>query len=126
MPVRTMFSHTEHLVTVAAEGIIFSADIAQLLQHVEDHGARSYAQLIDIRRVTLCVVPAGEETLAALATRRLLESTAGAIAVVFGNSRLLEELASGFAETVAERRPVKVFRDEPSALAWLETQIVRR
>jgi hypothetical protein len=121
VPIRTTFSHADRLATIVADGILFSADISQAVQLIDDHGARAYAKLVDIRRVTLCVAPAGDETVAGLAAWRAAAGRSGAIAVVVGHNRVLEGIAQGFADEGSERQPIRIFRDEPSAHAWLET-----
>lgn len=125
MPIRTIFSHTHRWITIVAEGDLFPADISELVRTIDSHGARSYAKLIDIRRVRSYIRPEGGRTLAELVTERARSGAVGGVAFVTGNNRPCEEAAQALAAAAAAARPMQVFHEEPSACAWLEKQRIR-
>jgi hypothetical protein len=120
MPVRVTFSHVERLATVVAEGDIFPDDIQRHLELVDRDNTRAYATLLDLRRMRSRISPQ-EGMLTALMTKRAQESEVGPIAIVIGSNKAFEEAAHRFA-TAGIGCPMKVFTDEPSAHAWLNTQ----
>lgn len=121
MPIRTMFFHAYRLVTVVAEGDVFPTQVAELVQLIDRHNARSYRKLIDLRRVRSCVKPEGESTLAALAVQRARTEAVGAIALIVGSHGPCEAAAREFMGVETEEGPIRLFRDEPAGWAWLQS-----
>lgn len=117
---RTMFFHGDRLMTVVAEGDLFPAQIAEVVQLIDRHNARSYGKLIDLRRMRSCVRPDGESTLATLATQRAQAAAVGAIALIIGNDGPYEAAACEIVGVGSEERPIRLFRDEAAGWAWLQ------
>ena len=120
MPLTCQIYHLDRLVIGVSDGTVTLKDIGDFIDKVVQEGAQPYRKIFDARRGTSGL---GPDDLTALSHRLRTRPKArplGPFAVIAGNDRdALVEILKPFA---ALKRPMRLFKDMPSARRWIDHQ----
>jgi hypothetical protein len=118
MPLYWTIDSKGELVTVVAEGDVTRADADAYLDAMEGAGVLGYRKLFDGMAGTL--VMDGEDLLAiGVRLRSFHRSPVGALAMVLPDDRL-EPVARILGILASADRPIRLFKNLPSAQRWIE------
>jgi len=120
MPLTCQIYHLDRLVIGVSDGAVTLKDIGDFIDKVVQEGAQPYRKIFDARRGTSGLDPDDLKMLSHRLRTRPKVRPLGPFAVIAGNDRdALVEILKPFA---ALKRPMRLFKDMPSARRWIDHQ----
>ncbi len=112
--------HLDRLVIGISDGVVTLNDIGAFIDKVVQEGAQPYRKIFDARRGTSGLGPDDLKALSHRLRTRPKARPLGPFAVIAGSDRdALVEILKPFA---ALKRPMRLFKDMPSARRWIDHQ----
>ena len=121
MPLTWMIDYDKRLVRAIAQGKLTTQDLRDYFAAVTAEGAASYGKLFDALQASSFLKAEDIEAAGAM-IRELTRTTPGPIGpvAVITDSPEFHVQVEFFADSAQRDRPLRIFRDEASARAWLD------
>jgi len=118
MPISWGVNHAARLVSATGTGVLIKADFDAYLDDLASAATLTYGKIF---RMDNCRLAMSKDDLVAMGARirsHEVDQLMGRVAVVAMSDEIYEQ-AVKFNAKVLAARPLRVFRDVPSAFAWL-------
>jgi hypothetical protein len=125
MPIRWGVNHAARIVSVTGTGVLTKTDIDGYLDDLAAAATLSYGKIFHMDG---CSLQLSKDDLAAIGARirsHEVHGPMGRVAVAAGSDELYEQAAEFNANVLADR-PMRIFRDVASAVAWLTDAPIER